>query len=188
MPGLSNLSRCAKQSTKPFIISRTQEYRHHQRYSRFIMFGPTSRKNVRQWCWACMECQRSVITWHDNKAPVGAFANPDARFHHVHIYLNGPKPKCQGFTYLQTMVDCFSRWPEAVPIIDISAEIVTKAFLTWWIAVFGVPAIDTTGCGSKFESALFQSLTNLLGTTQTCSTAYYPAINGMVGRMHRTLK
>ncbi len=148
---------------------------------------PNVRKDVRQWCKVCMECQRSKITRH-NKAPVGTFANPDARFDHVHIDLVGPLPTCQGFTYLLTMVDRFSRWPEAVPITDLSAETVARAFVARWVATFGVPAIVTTDRGSQFESALFQSLTNLLGTTRTRTTAYHPATNGMVERMHRTLK
>ncbi len=59
---------------------------------------PNVRKDVRQWCKVCMECQRSKNTRHNN-APVGTFANPDAHFDHVHIDLVGPLPTCQGFTY-----------------------------------------------------------------------------------------
>ncbi len=39
-----------------------------------------------------------------------------------------------------------------------------------------------------FKAQSFQSLTNLLGTTRTRTTAYHPATNGMVERIHRTLK
>ncbi len=76
---------------------------------------PNVRKDVRQWCKVCMECQRSKITQHNN-APVGSFAYPDARFDPVHIDVVGPLPTCQGCPYLFTMADRFSRWPEAVPI------------------------------------------------------------------------
>ncbi len=67
------------------------------------------------------------ITPH-NKAPVGAFDNPDARFDHVHIDLVAPVPTCQGHTHVLLMVNRFSRWPKAVLIADIFAEIVAKYF------------------------------------------------------------
>ncbi len=88
---------------------------------------PNAKNDVLQWCNVCMECQRSNITRH-NKAPVGAFANRDARFVHVHIDLAGPLLTYQGFTYLLTLVDSFCRWPEAARITDLSAETVAKAF------------------------------------------------------------
>ncbi len=56
------------------------------------------------------------------------------------------------------------------------------------VATFGMSAIVTTDRGSQFESALFQSRTNLFGTTRTRTTAYHPATSGMVERVLRTLK
>ncbi len=40
----------------------------------------------------------------------------------------GPLPTCQGYIYFLTMVDHFWCWPEAIPITDLSAETVAKAF------------------------------------------------------------
>ncbi len=69
------------------------------------------------------------ITPH-NKAPVGTFDNPDARFDHVHIDRVAPVPTCQGHTYVLFMVDRFSRWPKGVLITDMFAEIVAKYFVS----------------------------------------------------------
>lgn len=90
--------------------------------------------------------------------------------------------------YLLTCVDRFTRWPEAVPIPDISAETVAKAFVSRWVAVFGAPATVTTDRGRQFESTLFQSLSNILGCKRTRTTSYHPAANGLVERLHRQLK
>jgi len=93
-----------------------------------------------------------------------------------------------GYSYLLTLVDRFSRWPEAIPLSDMSAPTVAQAFLDVWVARFGVPETQTSDRGGQFESTLWQSLMRRLGIRHVRTTAYHPAANGMVERLHRQLK
>ena len=148
---------------------------------------PSMKTDIRKYTLSCLHCQRSKIHQHTRSTP-GTFSVPDARFSHVHVDLVGPLPISQGFRYIFTCVDRFTRWPEAIPIVVISAKTVAHAFFSGWIARFGIPTTVTTDRGGQFESMLWAELMHLLGTIRTRTTAYHPCANGMVERFHRQLK
>nr|VZI04584.1 unnamed protein product [Spirometra erinaceieuropaei] len=130
----------------------------------------------------------SGLIQRHNKAPIGTFPGPGARFSHVHLDIVGPLPLSNGCSYLLTCVDRFTRWPEAIPLSDIAAPTVIKAFLSHWVAIFGAPSTITTDRCAQFESNLSQSVLSFLGCTRIRTTAYHPAANGMVERFHCQLK
>lgn len=97
-------------------------------------------------------------------------------------------PHSNGYRYCLTCIDRFTRWPEVIPLMDQEAETVAKAFHTHWIARCGTPQRITTDQGKQFESTLFKELCSLTGSDHIRTTAYHPAANGMVERIHRQLK
>ncbi|GFW76107.1 retrovirus-related Pol polyprotein from transposon 412 [Trichonephila clavipes] len=112
---------------------------------------------------------------------------PSQRFDHVPLDLIGPLPPSNGYTYCLTMIDRFSKWPEAQPLKDITAEAVAEAFFSSWVSRFGTSAILTTDRGRQFESSLFKALSKLLGVQKCRTTGYHPQANGMIEELHRPL-
>ena len=135
----------------------------------------------------CKGCQTAKVSRH-NKPVFGKFDEPTERFDHVHIDLVRPLTYADGFRYRLTCVDRFTRWPEAIPLVDIRAETVADAFFSGWIAQFGTPATITTDRGAQFKSKLLDGLCNQFGIVRNCTTSYHPQSNGMVERFHRQLK
>ena len=153
--------------------------------SKFMWHG--LRKQVRDWAKACIPCQTSKIQRH-TKAPLQSFALPDRRFDHVHVDIVGPLPQSRGVTHLLTIVDRFTRWPEAIPIADTSTATCARALIANWIARFGVPVDISSDRGTQFTSGLWSAMADLLGTKLHHTCAYHPQSNGLVERFHRHLK
>ncbi len=95
-------------------------------------------------------------------------AVPQRRFEHVHVDLVGPLPQSSGFSYLFTIVDRTTRWPEAIPL--------------------SVPSVITSDRGAQFTSSLWSALCSILSISHVKTTAYHPQSNGLVERFHRRLK
>jgi hypothetical protein len=108
-------------------------------------------------------------------AAVGDCTLPAGRFIHVHIDLVGPLPTSTGYTYCLTTVDSFTRWPEGIPIPDITFDTVVRAYYHH-------------RPGRQFEWQPFHFLAKLCGIQLSRKTADHPAANGLVERFHRTLK
>lgn len=100
----------------------------------------------------------------------------------------GPLSPSNGKKYILTCVDRFSRWPEAFPIESITTDSIVEAFYSGWIARYGCPSKLITDRGSQFTSTSFKEMATLFGIKHVNTTAYHPQSNGMVERMHRTLK
>ena len=122
------------------------------------------------------------------KPPLVHFKVPTRRFDHINIDLVGPFAPSQGFTYLFTIVDRFTRWPEAIPLLDISATSCAQALIRHWISRFGVPNEISSDRGAQFTSTLWAAVAQALGTKHSQTTAYHPQANGLVERFHRHMK
>ena len=150
-------------------------------------YWPTMREDSSRWARECQQCQLAKINRHTTP-PIGEFTVPERRFSHLNLDLVGPLPLSNGFKYLLTAVDRFTRWPIAVPLRDISSESVIDAFAHGWVSTFGVPASITTDRGSQFSSSLWSQLMKTWSIKTHSTTPYHPAANGLVERFHRRLK
>jgi len=154
-------------------------------------FWPSLKTDIKNLCSTCGPCQSSKVCRHVKK-PFGDLPCPTKRFSNVHLDIVGPletsNSEFQMPKYLLTMIDSHTRWLEAIPIREITADVICKCFLFNWVARYGPPLYIITDKGSQFCSELINNLSRFLGVHQIRTSSYNPKANGLVERCHRSLK
>ena len=92
-----------------------------------------------------------------------------------------------GNRYVLMLIDQFTRWLEAYPLPDQTAEQVARVVVDQFIARFGSPLYIHSDQGRNFESDLFGSVCELLDIVKTRTTPTHPASNGQVERYNTIL-
>ena len=91
-----------------------------------------------------------------------------------------------GNRYLLVLQDYFTKWAEAVPMPDQTAERIVRALIGIF-SRFGIPEILHSDQGRNFESTILKETCAAFGIVKSRTTSYHPHRDGMVERFNRTL-
>lgn len=97
-------------------------------------------------------------------------------------------PTANDFRYVAVAICYFSKWCEAKPLKDKTAESVAKFIYDEIICRHGCPEIQISDQGREFVNTLSDTLFKMTGTQQRITSPYHPQANGLVERLNRTLK
>ena len=92
-----------------------------------------------------------------------------------------------GFENILVITDHYTRYAQAIPTRNQTAQTTAKALFENFFLHYGFPARIHSDQGANFESKLIQSLCSLTGMKKTRTTPYHPMGNGMVERFNKTL-
>ncbi|XP_055870283.1 uncharacterized protein LOC129923423 [Biomphalaria glabrata] len=155
-------------------------------YSEF--YWPGVDKDVKQLVRCCDPCQRAKVPGRAGKAVLGKMDRQGVPFRKFAIDLVGPLPMTESkHRYILTMIDTFSRWPEAVPLRNIETTTVIEALYSVCTRI-GFPEAILSDNGSQYGSDLYTEVCKFFNVKIIKSSLYHPASNGCVERLHGSLK
>ncbi|XP_067944465.1 uncharacterized protein [Watersipora subatra] len=148
------------------------------------MHGDTTR-----FCKSCDICQRTIKKGNISRSKLVPMPLIDTPFKRVAVDLVGPiiPASESGHRYILTLVDYTTRYPEAIPLKNISTEAVAEALLDMFSRL-GIPEEILSDMGRQFTSDLMKEVSRLLQVQQLTTTPYHPMCNGLVERFNGTLK
>ena len=122
------------------------------------------------------------------KAPLRPLPLAEIPFDRVAMDLIGPFDwSTQGYRFVLVLVDYATRYPEAVPLRNISVKSVAQA-LFQIISRVGIPKEILTDQGTSFMSRTLRELYELLGIRCIRIRVSHPQTDGLVERFNTTLK
>ncbi|GFX95192.1 retrovirus-related Pol polyprotein from transposon 412 [Trichonephila clavipes] len=142
---------------------------------------------MEQFVKTCDQCQKAGKPNDKKKAPLKLVPVIQEVFTKLNIDACGPLPiTSKGNRYLITAICMSSKFPEAIPVSDISSVSVTDALLNIFSRM-GFPREIQCDQGTSFTSALTTEFFERFGILVRHSSVYHPQSNP-VERFHRTLK
>ena len=152
-------------------------------------YWPGIHGDVTRFCQSCDVCQKTVSKGKVTRVPLEKVPLIDQPFKRVAVDLVGKiyPPTESGNRYILTLVDTATRYPEAVPLKEISTEAVSEGLVSMYSRL-GVPQEVLSDQGSQFMSELMQEVSRLLSIKRLVSTPYHPICNGLCEKFNGSLK
>ena len=101
-------------------------------------------------------------------------------------YLSLEKSK-GGYENILVITDHFSRYAQAIPTRNQTAQTTAKVLFENYFLHYGFPAVLHSDKGANFESMIIKNLCDIAGVKKSRTTPYHPMGNGMTERFNKTL-
>ncbi|CAB0006704.1 unnamed protein product [Nesidiocoris tenuis] len=149
-------------------------------------FWPGMAKDVASFVRRCPQC--ALVKDHGRvKPPMGKFNDPKQAFEAISIDIVGPLPPTpDGFKYILTVIDQFSRFVQFYALKTQTAEEIAQKLVAHFCR-FGTSKRLLSDQGRNLTSELVRHLCEFFQVDKVQTTAYHPAGNGRCERVHRTM-
>ena len=149
----------------------------------------TRQKVMRRYYWkgmtdihkfvrTCNRCQRKkTIKLQKTQVSMKSIPIPQKIFRQVGIDLI-QMVESQGYKYILTFCDFFTKWPELIPLQDKKATTIARE-LYGIFTRFGCPDILISDRGTEFCNAVSEAIFTYMGVEHRVSSPYHPQTNGV---------
>ena len=150
-------------------------------------FWPGMSAYIGQWVRNCLQCGARKRPQYNRKQPMQTYY-VGAKLDTVSIDILGPfKPRTSfGNVYILTITDHFTRWVNAYPLRDATAEKIARCVVDF-IAQFGVPKHLHSDQGSNVDGVVISEVCKILGISKTRTCPWHPQGNAITERENKVI-
>ena len=144
-------------------------------------------KDIQRWAKACLVCAKRKKRRRFGTTEPGSMKT-SAPWDVCAIDIVGPLYEtAEGHRYLLTMIDCFSKYPIAVPLKTMEASEIARALFEHLIANHSCPKVLLSDNASNFCGEVMEVFTKLFNIKHIRTVAYTPQLNSFLERYHSWL-
>ena len=150
-------------------------------------FWPKMQRDVKEYCRSCDRCQKTSPKIPN--IPLDFMPVITEPFSRISIDITGPfsPPSNDGHSYILSIIDVATRFPEAVALKKIDTATVAEEVIKV-CARMGFPKEILSDNASQFTSDMMKEICRLMAIKQVHSSPYHAQSNGIVERFHGTIK
>ncbi|XP_058784458.1 uncharacterized protein LOC131659264 [Vicia villosa] len=155
---------------------------------RYGMYWPSMLKDYIEFAKGCQECQVHAGIQHAPASELHAIIKPWP-FRGWALGLIGEiRPtSSKGQRYIPVGIDYFTKWVEAVPLVNVDQETVIEFIQRQILYIFGIAKSITTDQGSVFTGRKMQEFAKQMGFKLLTSTPYYAQANEQVEAANKVI-
>ncbi len=171
----------------PWAGAHQGELRTYQLIARKF-FWPHMRKDIQNHVKDCISCAKYKAPSKLIKAEMQRLPTVTHPWDGICSDIMGPMNKTvRGNTYIITFTDYFTRWSEAFPLPETTAETITKIFVENIICRYGCPRFLVTDQGSNYMSGTMGVICKMFDIHHIRTSPYHPQTDGVSERFNRTI-
>ena len=150
-------------------------------------YWPNMYKDLHDVIMSCQECQRSKKSPGMKNAPLTPVPC-ESLFDRVHVDLVGPLPTSpDGYKYILTIVESFSRYPIFVPLKSQRADELSEAIFANVFCNWGAVLSIVSDLGKNLTSKVMKCLCDIFIFKHLRTSSYHPQANATSENMNRNI-
>ncbi len=149
---------------------------------------PQMASDIQRWCDTCIVCA-TINQGKPGRTKLCRPEPPKGPWELLQLDFIGPLPSAKGgYRYCLVIIDTFSKWVEAIPTRNNSANTVARVVANQILPLWGAPIQIESDQGTHFTGQVMKQICQMLNIKQRFHIPYRPQSSGMVERANRTIK
>ena len=152
------------------------------------VYWPTMLKDCKEFAKSCQECQQHAGIQRVPASELHLIVKPwPFRGRALDVIGEIKSGSSADHIYILLGIDYFTKWVEAIPLREVTQNVVISFIQNHILHRFGIPETITTNQGSVFTGQKMVRFANQMGFKLLTSTPYYAQANGQVEAANKNL-